>query len=70
MSFLVKCLDCGNIDKRFDSNNIPKCSSCNSANRIPVCTACLESIQNQDVKDCNGMIIHDNRRCWSIQWNK
>jgi len=66
--FLIKC-SCGNTDKQNDPNRIAPCSSC-GGRAWPVCAACEEGIMDQDVKECKGMVVHDNKRCWDAYWDK
>jgi hypothetical protein len=71
MAFLVKCLECDNVDTRYDPNRLIGCSSCSNTRRLqPICAACGKGIANQDVKECKDMVICASRECWNIQWNK
>lgn len=67
-SVLIKCL-CGNYEIR-EQNDFVGCSECGGSTLNAVCAGCGESIHNQDVKNCQGMVVHANERCWSNCWDR
>jgi hypothetical protein len=64
-NFLMKCPNCGSASRSRE------CSDCGRAlsAAYAVCAGCGQSIEDCDVKECKGLLVHDRQSCWSKRWN-